>query len=122
MRKREFFQFKCGTKTALQKLDGVFDELQVFENKIKDYGENAAKFGNPELIQKAIKDIANKNIQKITEWTNAHPSCKSNYSKTNDKYMKILNESMCSDTKEEENDKYNKIIKNIAKEVIIDKT
>jgi hypothetical protein len=87
-------------------------------------GENSWEKENEEKekIKKAIKDIANKNIQKITEWTNAHPSCKSNYSKTNDKYMKILNESMCSDTKEEENDKYNKIIKNIAKEVIIDKT
>jgi len=57
MRKREFFQYKCGTKTALEKLDGVFDELKVFEGKIQDYGENASKFGNPDLIQKAIKDI-----------------------------------------------------------------
>ena len=34
MKKREFFQYKCGTQTALQKLDGVFIELRTFENDI----------------------------------------------------------------------------------------
>jgi len=57
MRKREFFQYKCGVKTAIEKLGGVFDELKVFEDKIDDYGDNAKKFGNPDLINKAIKDI-----------------------------------------------------------------
>jgi len=57
MKKREFFQYKCGSKNALEKLDGVFGELKVFEEKIADYGENAEKFGNPELIVKANKDI-----------------------------------------------------------------
>ena len=57
MRKREFFQYKCGVKVALEKLGGVFDELKVFEQKIEDYGENAKKFGNPDLINKAVKDI-----------------------------------------------------------------
>jgi hypothetical protein len=32
MKKREFFYYKCGTSVALQKLDGVFDELKSFEN------------------------------------------------------------------------------------------
>jgi len=57
MKKREFFQYKCGSKNALEKLDGVFGELHVFEEKIIDYGGNAEKFGNPELIGKANKDI-----------------------------------------------------------------
>jgi hypothetical protein len=48
MRKREFFQYKCGAPTALEKLDGVFGELKVFEDKIIDYGDNAIKFGNPD--------------------------------------------------------------------------
>lgn len=48
MRKREFFQYKCGATVALEKLGGVFGELKVFEDKIDDYGFNAAKFGNPE--------------------------------------------------------------------------
>jgi len=57
MKKREFFQYKCGTATALQKLDGVFDELKTFEDQIADYGDNAAKFGDPGQIGKAQKDI-----------------------------------------------------------------
>jgi len=57
MKKREFFYYKCGTVTALEKLDGVFDELKSFEDQITDYGENAAKFGQPDQISKAVKDI-----------------------------------------------------------------
>ena len=57
MKKREFFQYKCGTKIALEKLDGVFDELKTFEDQIADFGSNAAKFGNPEQIQKSTHDI-----------------------------------------------------------------
>ena len=57
MRKREFFQYKCGTKTALEKLDGVFSELTTFEDNIRDYGENSKKFEVPDMILKAEKDI-----------------------------------------------------------------
>jgi dynein heavy chain, axonemal len=57
MRKREFFQYKCGAPLALEKLNGVFGELKVFEDKIKDYGFNATKFGNPDHINKAERDI-----------------------------------------------------------------
>jgi len=57
MRKREFFQYKCGALIALEKLDGVFSELKVFEDKIVDYGQNAIKFGNPDQINKAERDI-----------------------------------------------------------------
>jgi hypothetical protein len=38
-----------------------------------------------------------------------------------DKYMKILCEVISSSTKEEQQKNYNKIIKNISREVIIDK-
>jgi len=32
MKKREFFYYKCGTTVALEKLNGVFDELKSFED------------------------------------------------------------------------------------------
>ena len=79
------------------------------------------KMKKKKKLKKAIKEIANKNIQKISEWTIAHPGCKNSSNKINDQYLKILNESMCSETKEEDDEKYNKIIKNVVKEVIIDK-
>lgn len=59
MRKREFFQYTCGTEQAKMKLDGVFGELHEFEMRIEDYGENSTKFGKPELINKAVKDVDN---------------------------------------------------------------
>jgi dynein heavy chain len=59
MRKREFFQFSCGTELAKTKLDGVFGELRDFENAIEDLGDNSVKFGKPELINKAVKDVDN---------------------------------------------------------------
>lgn len=57
MKKREFYQYNCGPNQAKEKLDGVFEELATFENSIADYGENADKFGEAELIIKATKDI-----------------------------------------------------------------
>lgn len=69
-------------------------------------------------FKKAIKHVAHKNMKQIFEWADANPSCKKSESCKNDQYMQILSESMIS---EEGDDQYNKIIKNVAKEVMIDK-
>ena len=50
-----------------------------------------------------------------------NPEYKDSSSKINDKYLKIVSESMSGSTKEECDKNYKKIIKNIAKETIIDK-
>jgi len=57
MRKRAFFQYKTGAKESIDRLGDVFNELKEFENSKDVYGENARKFGNPDLIIKAVKDI-----------------------------------------------------------------
>jgi dynein heavy chain, axonemal len=57
MKKREFFQYGCGAARAIEKLDGVYGELKVFEDGRDTYGDYAAKFGTPDLIMKAAKDI-----------------------------------------------------------------
>lgn len=57
MKKREFVQYSCGSTKAITLLDGVYSELKIFEDGRDTYGDNAAKFGNPDLIQKAVKDI-----------------------------------------------------------------
>jgi hypothetical protein len=75
-----------------------------------------------ENMKKVIKQIANKNINKIYEWKDKYPDCRFSDSKKNDQYLKILLESFGSKTKEDDIILYEKIIKNIAKQTIIDKT
>ena len=77
---------------------------------------------NKENMKKVIKQIANKNINKIYEWKDKYPDCKYSDSKKNDQYSRIIIESMGARTIEEDQVLYEKIIKNIAKETMIDKT
>lgn len=76
---------------------------------------------NKEKLTNAIKIVANKNIKQIPDWQKANPEYNNPKSKQNDKYMKMLCEVMSGSSKEEQQRNYNKIIKNISKEVIIDK-
>jgi len=68
-------------------------------------------------IKKAIHHISHKNIKQIQKWTDNHPHCKESDSKQNDQYLRILCESMGS----AEPSNLEKVIRNIAKEVMIDK-
>ena len=54
-------------------------------------------------------------------WTKDHPEYNDSTSKQNDKYLKIVSESMSGSSQEETNKNYTKIIKNIVKETLIDK-
>ena len=74
------------------------------------------------LLVNAIKQVSNKNMKQITEWQKVNPEYKDSSSKINDRYLKIVSESMSGSTKEECDKNYKKIIKNIAKETVIDKT
>jgi hypothetical protein len=76
---------------------------------------------NKSSLMKAIKQVANKNIKQIPEWQKLHPNYTNPDSKDNDKYMKIVMNSMSGSTKEESDNNYEKIAKNIAKEVVINK-
>ena len=72
-------------------------------------------------IKKAIKYVANKNIQQISNWQKDNPEYNNPSSKKNDKYMQIVLNSMSGSTKEESDKNYEKIVKNIAKETVIEK-
>ena len=73
------------------------------------------------ILTNAIKQISDKNIKQIFEWTKTHPNYKNSASKENDKYLRIVSESMSGSTNEETNKNYNKIIRNIVKETLIQK-
>ena len=84
------------------------------ENKWEKENEEKQK------LKKAIKYIANKNIKLIPEWKDKYPDCVYSYSKNSDKYNKIILESMGGITSDANMDE-NKIIKNLAKELSIDR-
>ena len=73
---------------------------------------------NYEDIQRGIE---NKNIKQIPIWVKENPSSEDFETKKHLEYQNILLESMGGSTHEDDNKKCDKIIRNIAKEVVIDK-
>jgi len=88
---------------------------------IKNNNEWIKETEDKTTIKNAIKQVANKNIKQIKQWQEKHPQYNDPDSKQNDRYMKIVYNSMSGSTEEEQKNNLNKIIRNVAKEVIIDK-
>ena len=88
---------------------------------IKDDNQWNKDDENKTHLTKAIKQVANKNIKQINEWQKINPEYKDPESKQNDKYMKIVLNAMSGSTPEEQKSNINKIIKNVTKEVVIEK-
>ena len=80
-----------------------------------------SKDDEQKTLTNAIKHVAHKNMKQISAWTKTHSEFNNSSSKENDKYLKIVSESMSGSSQEESDNNYNKIIKNIVKETIIDK-
>lgn len=76
---------------------------------------------NKPVLRNAIKQVANKNIQQISEWRQMNPGCSSSDSRMNDLYLKIVSNAMSGSTCEEQLKNYDKIISNILKCITIDK-
>ena len=88
---------------------------------IKDNDQWIKENDNKDTMIKMIKQVANKNMKKIPDWIKAHPDCLDSDSKQNDKYLKIVSNSMSGSTEQEQKNNINKIISKVAKEVIITK-
>ena len=72
-------------------------------------------------MKRAIKLIEHKNIKLVPGWLKANPKADDITTKKHEEYMKILNNSM-GELKDEDNERnYEKIIRNVAKEILIDK-
>jgi hypothetical protein len=84
---------------------------------IKDEGEWNKEDEKKTKLKKAIVKIADKNIKLLPAFREKYPEYKNSSSKVSDKYDKIVIEAMTVDQ-----DKNDKIIKNISKEVLIDKS
>lgn len=89
---------------------------------IKDNNEWTKDSDENPLLINAIKHVSSKNMKQINEWKKKYPEHNDSSSKSNDKYLKIICESMSGSTKEESEKNYKKIVKKIVKESVIDKS
>jgi hypothetical protein len=85
---------------------------------IKDKNQWSKEDEDKTILTTAIKHVVHKNMKQISEWTKEHPEYNDSESRQNDKYLRIVSESMSGSSQEETN-KNNKII---TKEILIDKT
>ena len=60
-------------------------------------------------------------MMQIFEWQKKHPEYNDPDSKENDKYQKMIMNAMSGSTTEEQENNMKKIIKNVTKNVVIDK-
>ena len=68
----------------------------------------------------AIKHVAHKNLKQLSEWQQENPEYSNGESVKSEEYLKIVGESMGGSTDLEDMSYCQKIIKNIAKEVVIE--
>lgn len=73
-------------------------------------------------LTKAVKLVADKNFQQMQEWQKEYPDCVVNNTQQNEMFIKIMLAVLGGQTPEEEEKNREKILRNIAKEVAIDKT
>ena len=72
-------------------------------------------------LKQAIKKVEHKNIKQIPQWKEENPTAEDTETKKHMEYQNMLLEVMGGSTMEDDNKKHEKIIKNIAKEVAIEK-
>jgi hypothetical protein len=73
-------------------------------------------------LTKAVKMISDKNLQQTQEWIKTHPECAVNNTPENENFVNIMLAVLGGQTEEEDNKNREKILRNIAREVSIDKT
>jgi len=88
---------------------------------IKDDEQWTKDTDNKDKMKNVIKKVAHKNMKQIPEWVKTHPECFDSDSKQNDKYLKIVSNSMSGSTEEEQKNNMDKIISKVAKEITINK-
>ena len=93
---------------------------EVLYVKDKDSWEKDSDEKNK--MKTAIKYIAAKNFKQIKEWREKNPESDDYDSQRHMDYHQIVIHSMGGSTKEEDEQHYNKIIRNVAKESVIDKS
>ena len=111
--------------TNLKSLDVTQRPVHCTDNKreiiyVKDEDKWEKEDEKKQKIKKAIKRVASKNQRLLPQFKEAHPDCVKASSMYSDQYNKIIVES-CGGSGDNDTEKEAKIIRNIAKNVIIEK-
>ena len=72
-------------------------------------------------LKQVVKKIARKNLQQLPAWQEQHPEFTKSDTPENNEYMKISLNALGAYSKEEEEKDIDKIMKNVLKEVVIEK-
>ena len=88
---------------------------------IKDQDKWEKEDDDKKKLRKVINKVACKNQRLLPKYKEAHPGCNYSDSKYSDQYSKLVIEAM-GGAGNNDAEKAHKIIRNIAKEVVIDKT
>ena len=78
---------------------------------------------NPEKqnLRKAVNRVAQMNFKQLQKWTELNPECINNNSKENNEYIRLSLTALGGETQEEEEKYMDKIMKNVLREVVVDK-
>ena len=88
---------------------------------IKDQDQWEKEDENHTILKKAIMIVDSKNIKQIQNFTKKYPGCTEYDSSKRNQYLTVVSNAMSGETEEEQISNINKIIKNISKEVVINK-
>ena len=102
------------TKRPVHCTDKKRETVYIKDNDIWEKDDDKSK------MQKLIKKVVYKNANMFSKFREVHPDCTKYHSKFSDQYHKIIYESM-GGKGDNDFEKHEKIIKNVLKQVIIDK-
>ena len=102
------------TKRPVHCTDKKRETVYIKDNNIWEKDEDKTH------MHKLIKKVAYKNVNMFAKYREVNPDCKEYHSKYNDQYQKIVYESM-GGKGDDDFEKNEKIIKNILKQVVVNK-
>jgi hypothetical protein len=88
---------------------------------VKDQDSWEKENNEKSKLTQAVKIVATKNLQQMQEWQKTYPECVVNNTPQNEDFMNIMLAALGGQTEEEDDKNREKILRNIAKEVLIDK-
>jgi hypothetical protein len=72
-------------------------------------------------LRRAVNRVAQMNLKQLQKWTALNPECVNNNTKENNEYIQLSLTALGGETREEEEKYMDKIMKNVLREVVVDK-